>query len=160
MVRQAPGQFRQWINARQRYSGPVVCSAAALRLSPALLQLPEAEKPREARLFRAASQDVKIQQNRQVSLAEDAVSSEPVSARKFPVLQGKYREFGNFRPGSPSRGRKKAKDRAAIGGKFPAPRNREFFQRCREKNPLMREIAPRIREADASRAPHARAADG
>jgi hypothetical protein len=32
------------------------------------------------------------------SLADDAVWSEPVSGRKFPVKQGKYREFSRFEP--------------------------------------------------------------
>jgi len=32
------------------------------------------------------------------SLVEEAVSSEPVSGREFPVKQGKYREFSRFSP--------------------------------------------------------------
>jgi hypothetical protein len=35
---------------------------------------------------------------------EEAVTSEPVSEPKFPVMQGKYREFHRFEPRSPRSG--------------------------------------------------------
>jgi hypothetical protein len=62
MVRSSPGQFRQWIIARQRYSGPVVRSAAASRLSPAPAAVAGAASPGKRALFPLASRDAKIQQ--------------------------------------------------------------------------------------------------
>src|SRR5439155_6714310 len=83
-------------------------------------------------------------------VAEGAVSSEPVSPLQIPCSRGKYREFRDFARTHPLP-QPKTPDIARVSraNSLDQP-NREFFQQCREKNPLMREIAPFIRETDSN----------
>lgn len=78
------------------------------------------------------------------SLLEEAVSSEPVSedTPKFPVIQGKYREFhpGAGRIGNRQRGI--ACQTSDLGNEFPGGKNREFFRSNRETDPLDQGIRP------------------
>jgi hypothetical protein len=79
-------------------------------------------------------------------LAEEAVSSEPVSASKFPVL---WENTGNFvisAPDSAYRGAQDASDSAAVESKFPKPSNREFSDGNRERLAPIREFRRPIRE--------------
>jgi hypothetical protein len=60
--------------------------------------LPEPEKPREARLFRAASRDVKNEPKQFVRLAEGPVSSEPVSGLNSLFCREKTGNFADLGP--------------------------------------------------------------
>jgi len=72
-------------------------------------------------------------------LADEAVSIEPVSGLKFPVKQGKNREFLRFPRRSERLRHEKPWNRLDFFGEFPTQRNREFslgnrdlFRRIRE----------------------------
>ena len=71
---------------------------------------------------------------------------------KFPVMQGKYREFFDSSQGSCSPRAAKANDLAGSLEKFPTRRNREFFMPNRDRNLLISEFGPAIRERHRSRA--------
>src|ERR1035437_2408804 len=82
-------------------------------------------------------------------VADDPVCCELLSAIKFPVKQGKYREFSRF---GASRGRpaaEKALSSLWFSWEFPTQPNRELFRGNRELFQRIREFSGRIRETQA-----------
>jgi hypothetical protein len=57
-------------------------------------------------IFRTSAENAKIEDD----LADDAVCSEPLSVIDFPVRQGRYREYSQFRPVRASQMRKNSSD--------------------------------------------------
>src|SRR5271169_5262303 len=83
---------------------------------------------------------------------EEAVSSEPVSGREFPVKQGKYREFSRCSPDLLEIYVKKSRRFSDLGLDFPAQSNREFFAGTANRNQGNREISgPRQKEKGRGR---------
>src|SRR5260370_21827895 len=70
-----------------------------------------------------------------------------LSQHKMPSTKEKYREFCDFRRGWAVPSRKKVKDRAAIGAKFPTPASREFLHGYRERYRGIRQIRAENSEA-------------
>src|SRR5215469_11970791 len=81
------------------------------------------------------------------SVADGAVWIERVSDVKFPVKQGKNREFLRFRAWTVWLGDEKPWLRLGFLGIFPTQRNREFFSGNRESFLRIRESMGWIRES-------------
>jgi len=84
------------------------------------LRLPEPAHTREFRAFLERVPEIAD------SMAVAPVFGEPFSAGKFPVKQGKYREFSRFRARSGPIDAEKCRIYKGFFGKFSARRNREF----------------------------------
>jgi hypothetical protein len=81
------------------------------------------------------------------SVADEAVLIEPVSGVKFPVKQGKNREFVRFWPLLNCSRPEKPFVYLINQTKFPTQRNSEFFWANRELFSRIREFADRNRES-------------
>jgi hypothetical protein len=64
-------------------------------------------------------------------VAEEPVSSEPVSGLKFPANRENNREFSKFEALGHAKSGNLLVDQR-LGGKFPATLNREFFRHNKE----------------------------
>jgi hypothetical protein len=78
-------------------------------------------------------------------LADGAVCCEPVSASKFPDLQGKNREIHQFRSGSDVPTRRKGSGYRCFSIEFPKIQNRDCFSNSREVQGDIRELSEVIR---------------
>jgi len=93
-------------------------------------------------LLQADSSNCRNQKYEAISggfVADDVVSSEPVSATKFPAIREFNREFWENWPnfGCPCRGKRRDFNRMEI--KFPTQSNRVFFRANREGKFRIRE---------------------